>query len=110
MTCGAFPSLKEAYNLSMGYTQQHPGKNLMFNKRLIGWPVAVFNHARTITMASATGDTRQNDHDKGLCSLRSFINNPVRMDSLDASFPLKGHVVFDFVTKWQILFDILQSA
>ena len=47
-------------------------------------------------MTSATGlNTRQKDHDKGLCSPGSFINNPVRMDSLDASFPLKGHVVYD---------------
>ena len=56
--------------------------------------MAGFNHARTITKASAPGlDTGQDV-------------------SLDASFPLKGHVVFDFsnVTKWPILFDILQSA
>ena len=59
--------------------------------------MAGFNHARTITKASGTGlDTRQDDHNKGLCSPGSLINNPVGLDSLHASFPLKGQVVFDF--------------
>ena len=58
------------------------GKGLE-RQRLIGSPVAGFNHARTITIDSATVlDTTQDDHNKGLC--------------LHASFPLKGQVVFDF--------------
>ena len=75
--------------------------------------MAGFNNARTITKASAMGlDTRQDDYNKGICFPGSLVNNPVRKDSLDASFPLKRQVVFDFsnLTKWQILFDILQSA
>ena len=72
-----------------------------------------FNYNRTITKASATGwDGRQDDYNKGLCSLGTLFNNPVRLDSLDASFSLKGQIVFDFAndTKGQIFFDILQSA
>ncbi len=66
-----------------------------------------FNHAKTITNASATSfDTIQDDYTKGICSPGSLVNNPDRKDSLDASFPLKGQVAFDFsnVTKWQISF------
>ena len=77
---------------------------------LIGLAVAGFNNARTKTKASATGlDTIQDDYKKLICSPGSSVNNPVRQDSLDASFPLKGQVVFDSsnVTKWQKLFDIL---
>ena len=41
-------------------------KNLM-GQRLIGSTLAGFNHARTITKASATGlDTRQDDYNKGI--------------------------------------------
>ena len=79
-------------------------------QRLIGLAVAGFNLARTITKASATGlDTGQDDYKKGICSPRSLLNNPVKMDSIDALIPLKGKVVFDLsnITKWQILFYIL---
>ena len=39
--------------------------------------VAGFNHARTITKASAKGlDAIQDDHTKGTCSPGSLINNP----------------------------------
>ena len=57
-------------------------------------------------------DAKQDDHKKGLCNPRSLITISVRLDSLDASFLLKGQVAFEFsnVTKWQILFDTLQSA
>ena len=82
-------------------------------QHLIGSAVAGFNNARTIKKASATGlDIRQDDYNKGICSPGSLVNNPVRKECLNASFPLKGQVVFAFsiVTKWQILFDILQSA
>ena len=75
--------------------------------------MAGFIHARTVTKASAAGlDARRDDYKKGIYSPGGLVNNPVREDSLDASFPLKGQVVFNFsnVTKWQILFDILQSA
>ena len=75
--------------------------------------MAGFNNVRTITKAFSIGlDTRQYDYNNGLCSPGSLVNNPVRYDSLDASFPSKGQVVVDFsnVTKWQILFDILQST
>ena len=75
--------------------------------------VAGFNHARTISKAAAKGlDARQDDYKKGICSPGSFVNNPFRYDSLDASFPLKGLVVFDFsnVAKWPISFNILQST
>ena len=75
--------------------------------------MAGFNHARTITKPSAKGlDARQDEYDKGICSLRSLVNNPVRYDSIHASFSLKGQVVFDYsnVKKWQIFFEILQSA
>ena len=48
-------------------------------QRLIGSAGAGFNHARTITKASATGlDTRQDDYNKGICSPGSLVNNPVR--------------------------------
>ena len=75
--------------------------------------MAGFNHARTITNAPAMGlDLRQDDYNKGILYPGSLVNNPVRQDSHDASFPLKGQVVFYFlnVTKWQILSHILQSA
>ena len=48
-------------------------------RRLIGSAVAGFNHARTITKASAKGlDTRQDDYNKGICFPESLVNNPVR--------------------------------
>ena len=66
-------------------------------QRLIGSAVAGFNHARTITKASATGlDERQDDNNKGICSTGSLVNNPVKYDSLDASISMEGQVVFDF--------------
>ena len=80
---------------------------------LIGSAVAGFNHAKTLTKASATDlHARQDEYNKSIWSPGSLVNNPVRWDSHDASFPLKGQVVFDFsnVTMWKILFDILQSA
>ena len=59
--------------------------------------MAGLNHAKIITKASATGlDTRQDDYNKGICSPESLANFPDRKDSLDASFQLKGQVVFDF--------------
>ena len=82
-------------------------------QRLIGSAVAGLIHAQTITNAFAKGlDARQDDNNKGICSPGSLANNSVRKDSLYASFPLKGQAVYDFsnLTKWQILFDILQSA
>ena len=46
---------------------------------LLGSAVAGFNHARTITKASATDlDARQDDYNKGICSPGSLVNNPVR--------------------------------
>ena len=64
---------------------------------LIGSAVAGFNDARTITMAFATGlDTRQDDFNKGICSPMSLVKHPVRQYILDASFPLKGQVIYDF--------------
>jgi hypothetical protein len=46
---------------------------------LIGLAVGGFNHARTITYASAKGlDTRQDDYNKGICFPGSLVNNPVR--------------------------------
>ena len=48
-------------------------------QRLIGLAVAGFNHAQTITNASAKGlDARQDDYNKGICSPGSLVNNPVR--------------------------------
>ena len=48
-------------------------------QRLIGSPVAEFNHARTITNDSAKGlDARQDDYNKGICSPGSLANNSVR--------------------------------
>ena len=48
-------------------------------QRFIGSAVAGFNDARTITKASAAGlDTRTDDYNKGICSPRSLVNNPVR--------------------------------
>ena len=48
-------------------------------QRLIGSAVAGFNHAGTITIASAKGlDARQDDFNKGICSPGSLVNNPVR--------------------------------
>ena len=75
--------------------------------------MAGFNLARKITKTSATGfNTGHDDYDKGIGSPRSSVNNPVRYNSPDSSFSLKGQVVFDVsnVTKWQILFDFLQST
>ena len=47
--------------------------------RLIGSPVAGFNHAKTITKASATDlHARQDDYNKGIGSPGSLLNNPVR--------------------------------
>ena len=47
--------------------------------RLIGSAVAGFNNAKTITKAAATGlDAIQDDYNKGMCSPRSLVNNPVR--------------------------------
>ena len=41
--------------------------------------MAGFNNDRTITKASATGlDTRQDDSNKGICSLGTLVNNIVR--------------------------------
>ena len=55
---------------------------------LIGSTVPGFNHARTITKASAMGlDTRQDDYNNGIYSHRTLVNNPVRKDSHDALFP-----------------------
>ena len=78
------------------------------NKIGRGW----FNHARTITNASAKGlDARQDDYTKEICFPGSLLNNPVRYDSLDASFEMTGCLFYlPNVTKWPILFDILQSA
>ena len=70
--------------------------------RIIESAVAGFDHARKITKASVMGlDTRQEDYNIGRCSPGNLVNYPVRYDSLDASFPLKGQVVFDIsnVTK-----------
>ena len=48
-------------------------------QRLKESAVAGFNHARTITMASAKGlDTQQDDYNRGICSPGSLVNNPVR--------------------------------
>ena len=76
-------------------------------QRLIGSAVAGFNQAKTIRKTSATSlDARPDDYNKGIGSPGSLVSNPVRWDSLDASFTLKGQVIFDFsnVTKWQIFF------
>ena len=83
--------------------------NGLERQRLIGSSVAGFNHAQKVINAL---DTRQDEYNKGICSPGSLVSNQDRYDSLDASFPLEGQVVFDFsnVTKWNILFDILQSA
>ena len=88
------------------------GHKKMERQNLVGSAVAGFNNSRTITKASATGcNARQNEYKKGICSPWSLVNNPFRWDSLDASLPLKGWVVFDFsnVTKWEILFHILHT-
>ena len=54
------------------------GKGLE-GQRLIGSALAGFNHAGTITKASATGlDTRKHDYSKGICSPGSLVDNPVR--------------------------------
>ena len=46
---------------------------------LIGSAVSGFNHARTLTKASAKGlDARQDYYNKGICSPGSLVNNPVR--------------------------------
>ena len=63
--------------------------------------MAGFTLARTKTKASATGlDTGQDDYNKGICSPRSLVNNPVRLDSIDALIPLKGQVVFKASALW----------
>ena len=64
--------------------------------------MAGFIHAGAVTKASAAGlDARRDDYKKVIYSPRGLVNNPVREYSLDASFPLKGQVVFNFsnVTK-----------
>ena len=64
-----FRFLRKLNNLDKGLQRQH----------LIGSAVAGFNHARTITKASATDlDARQDDYNKGICSPGSLVNNPVR--------------------------------
>ena len=71
--------------------------------------MAGFNHARIITKASATGlYGRQDDCNKEICSLGSLVSNPVRYDSLYASFSLKGQVILDFSSgrKGPILFFV----
>ena len=51
----------------------------LIRQRLIRSAVAGFNHARTITKASAKNlDARQDDYNKGICSPGSLVNNPVR--------------------------------
>ena len=63
----------------------------------MGLAVARFNYARKITNAFAIDlNSIQDDYNKGICSHGSLVNYPVRQDSLDASFPLKGQVIFDF--------------
>ena len=48
-------------------------------QHLIGWAVAGFNPARTITKISAAGlDGRQYDYNKGICSPGSLFNIPLR--------------------------------
>ena len=48
-------------------------------QRLIGLAVAGFNHALTITNASAKAlDARQDDYNKGIYSSGSLAKNPVR--------------------------------
>ena len=55
------------------------GSKGLQRQRQIGSAVAGFNHARTITKASATDlDARQDDYNKGICSPGSLVNNPVR--------------------------------
>ena len=64
----------------------HTAKGLQ-RQRLIGSAGGGFNKARTITKASATGlVTKQDEYNKGICSPGSYVNNPVRYYSLDASF------------------------
>ena len=65
----------------------HCGKGLE-RQCIIRSTVPRFNHARTITKASATSlDAREDDYNNGICSPGSLINNPVKKDSHDASFP-----------------------
>ena len=46
---------------------------------ITGSAVAGFNHVRTITKASSKGlDSIQDDHNKGIFSPWSLINNPYR--------------------------------
>ena len=53
--------------------------------------------------AAAKGlDARQDDYNKGICFPKSLVNNPVRQNSLDASFPLKGQVIFDFLNCYNV--------
>ena len=48
-------------------------------QRLIGSAVAGFNHAKTITKASATDlHAQQDDYNKGIWCPGSLVNNPVR--------------------------------
>ena len=48
-------------------------------QRLIGFAVAGFNNARTITTASAKDlDARQDDYNKRISSHGSLVNIPVR--------------------------------
>ena len=56
------------------------------------------DHVSTVTKAFATGlDARQDDYNKGRCSHVRSVNNPIRYDNLEDSFPLKLQVVFDFL-------------
>ena len=48
-------------------------------QRLIGSPLAGFNHAKTMTKASSTyWHAKQDDYNKGLWSPGSLVNDPVR--------------------------------
>ena len=65
--------------------------------------MAGFNLAGTITKASHTGlDTGQDDYNKEIDSPGSLVNNPVKRNSLDASFSLKRQVVFEFFECYKV--------
>ena len=67
--CMKGPESTSVYEVRKGLQRQ----------QLIGSAVAGFNHARTITKASAMGlDTRQDAYNKGMCSPGSLVNIPVR--------------------------------
>ena len=62
----------------MGYIYVITFKGLQ-RQRLIGSAVAGFNHAKTITKASATDlHAQQDDYNKGIWCPGSLVNNPVR--------------------------------